>query len=128
MEKKFLLWGGILGGLAVIFGAFGAHTLKNLIDGDLLNSFETGVRYQFYHALLLLVLAQQKKIRSLLLLRLIVVGIFLFSFSIYILALRNLIGIESIKYLGPITPLGGTLLIVSWVIVVTRVLKIRSDN
>ena len=57
MRKKILITGAILGCLAVILGAFGAHGLKNILSVDQINSFETGIRYQMYHALLLLFVA-----------------------------------------------------------------------
>ena len=92
MERKFLLWGFILGGLAVIIGAFGAHALKDILTESQQASFETGIRYQIYHSLLLLFLSTQSQLKSKLLLNLLVVGVLLFSFSIYFLNLRSFLG------------------------------------
>jgi uncharacterized membrane protein YgdD (TMEM256/DUF423 family) len=89
MNRTILLTGTLFGLLAVVFGAFGAHGLKNLIDADAIQTFETGVRYQMYHALFLLVLgsmAQLPEKRKKLIYYLVVSGVLLFSFSIYLLA------------------------------------------
>ena len=123
MAKKFILWGLILGGIAVVLGALGAHALKPHLSTAQLDSFETGVRYQMYHSLLLMILSTQSKIIDRLLLTLLIMGVVLFSFSIYLLNLKELISIEAINYLGPITPIGGLLLISSWFILIIRTLR-----
>ena len=118
MNKTIFLTGIIFGILAIIFGAFGAHVLKEMISSSALTSFETGVRYQMYHALLLVVLGLGKNSKKLSLkgvYYLITVGVICFSFSIYFLALRELTGF-SIGYLGLITPFGGVLLITGWLL------------
>lgn len=127
MKKTFLLWAGIFGSLAVIFGAMGAHALKNVLSDSQLSSFETGVRYQMYHALLLLVLSNIKALQSKFILWLIVLGVFLFSFSIYLLNLRFELNLESLSILGPITPIGGILLISAWGSIIYKSLKIKSE-
>lgn len=108
--------GALFGGLGVIFGAFGAHTLKKRATEQQLTSFETGVRYQFYHAIVLLVLGTnfsfQVSIETYIIYAFIV-GTFLFSFSIYGLVLSDMKG-KKWKFLGPITPLGGLILVVGW--------------
>lgn len=124
MKKTFLLWAGIFGLLAVIFGAMGAHALKDVLSESQLSSFETGVRYQMYHALLLLVLSNIKELQSKFILWLIVLGVFLFSFSIYLLNLRFELNLESLSILGPITPIGGILLISAWGSIIYKSLKI----
>ncbi len=101
MQKTFLLAGTLLGALAVILGAFGAHALKAKISLDNLQIFETGVRYQFYHALALLLLALlfdkispgSAQIAG----YCFIAGVILFSGSIYLLATRELFGIDSWK-------------------------------
>jgi len=116
MERKITSYGLILGAAAIILGAFGAHALKKVLTVDELNTFETGVKYQMYHALFLLFLGMtalvddkvKKKI-----FQLVVVGIIFFSGSIYFLATKTITGID-FKPLGIITPIGGTLLIVAW--------------
>lgn len=125
MKRYFLLWAAIFGLLAVVFGALGAHSLKNVLSQTQLESFETGVRYQMYHALLLLIISAFKELQSKLILSFIVVGIFLFSFSIYLLNLRFEIGMESLSVLGPITPIGGILLILAWALIGIKALKAK---
>lgn len=126
MKKAFLLWAGIFGLVAVVLGAMGAHALKDVLSDSQLSSFETGVRYQMYHALLLLVLSNIKELQSKFILWLIVLGVFLFSFSIYLLNLRFELNLESLNILGPITPIGGILLISAWGSIIYKSLKIKS--
>lgn len=103
--------GAILAGLAVAFGAFGAHAMKAHYDEAALRTFETGVRYQMYHALALLgcgALAQRDvpvKLAS----RLFLAGTVLFSGSLY-----GLVLIEA-RWLGPVTPIGGVLFLAGWI-------------
>ena len=101
---------------AVIFGALGAHYLKDLITSSQLTSFKTGVKYQVFHALAILLISLNKEKfnthvkKSLFFL---FIGTLFFSFSIYLLALKDLLLI-SFQYLGLITPIGGLLLIIGW--------------
>ncbi|CAM1364760.1 DUF423 domain-containing protein [Tenacibaculum xiamenense] len=113
MNHIILLFGAIFGMLAVIFGAFGAHALKKRLNSDQLKSFETGVKYQMYHAIVLLVIGFNLTNLSPFILISFVLGIFLFSFSIYGLVLSDSIE-KKLKFLGPITPLGGLFLIIGW--------------
>lgn len=107
--------GSIFGLLAVILGAFGAHALKNIFSSEQLQSFETGVKYQMYHAIVLLVLGFTNQESSVLHLAYILftVGTCLFSFSIYLLCYTGYKG-KKWKFLGPVTPLGGLLLVLGW--------------
>ncbi|MDO9039040.1 MAG: DUF423 domain-containing protein [Lutibacter sp.] len=116
MTQFTLLFSSILGGLAVVFGAFGAHALKKILSDEQLKSFETGVKYQMYHALVLLVVgfnfnletaSEKYMIYSFML------GVLLFSFSIYGLVISSAKN-KKLTFLGPITPLGGLLLIIGW--------------
>ncbi len=110
------LSGALLGLLAVIFGAFGAHRLKRSLNPEQLNSIETGVKYQFYHALLLLVLGFNLGFNSPLetaMAYCFMYGTLLFSFSIYLLTLLGARG-RKVPYLGLLTPLGGLLLVIGW--------------
>lgn len=116
MNKTILATGLIFGLLAVILGAFGAHGLKKVLSPEEINTFETGVKYQMYHALFLILLSSitlategTKKV----VFYLTVIGVLLFSFSIYLLATNNLTSFDFRK-IGFITPIGGTLLIVAW--------------
>ncbi|MBO0591532.1 DUF423 domain-containing protein [Cellulophaga sp. E16_2] len=108
--------GALYGMLAVLFGAFGAHALKKIFSEEQLKSFETGVKYQMYHAIVLLVLGYNFDFSSGIE-RYIVycfsIGALLFSFSIYGLCLSAAKN-KKIKILGPITPLGGLFLVLGW--------------
>ena len=118
IHKIFLQIGSLYAFLGVILGAFGAHALKEQLTPDRLASFETGVRYQMYHALALLVVALLFQYLDERLLRIVgwlfTVGVLLFSGSIYLLACRDMIGLTTYRWLGPITPIGGTMLIIGW--------------
>ena len=127
MNKKILITAAILGLLSVVFGAFGAHGLKALISQESLQSFETGVRYQMYHALLLLFVgvASFISIKSkTIIYYLILAGILFFSGSIYGLATNELTSFD-FKTIALITPFGGLLLIVSWVVLLIGALKAK---
>ncbi len=132
MKKSMLIKGSILGGLAVIFGAFGAHALKEVLTPEQLISFETGVRYQMYHALVLVLLfIISLKINHVYFNRaaqFIFWGVMLFSGSIYLLTLKNMLGIETLKYVALITPIGGALIIVGWMLILLGALKIKLPN
>ena len=116
MEKKILLAACALGFLAIIFGAFGAHALKKILSIEQLNSFETGVKYQMYHALFLLFIGTTQILtlkEKTIVFYLTLTGVLFFSGSIYVLTTNGLTGIKT-KLIGPITPIGGILLILSW--------------
>lgn len=128
MQKSLLLIGAIFGFTAVILGALGAHALENHLDESALTSFETGVRYQMYHALLLLwvgssslILSNFKKIIGYLL----IVGIVFFSFSIYLLSTSAWLGF-SVSFLGPVTPIGGMLLILAWLLIFVNFVRMKT--
>lgn len=117
--------GGIMAMTAVLLGAFGAHALKKKFTEDQQQSFETGVRYQFYHALALLSIgfAQQAGIIATgVYIWFFLAGTILFSFSIYGLCLTAAFGTRKWKFLGPITPLGGSLLVVGWLLLIIKML------
>lgn len=110
--------GALLGLLAVVFGAFGAHALKKYFTKDQLKSFETGVAYQMYHAIVLLVVGYNYSFDGTTILPYymaycFIFGTVLFSFSIYGLCLSAAKG-KKLKFLGPVTPLGGLLLVIGW--------------
>ena len=110
MDKKILSTAGFLGMTAILLGAFGAHALKEVLDTEALATFETGVKYQMYHALLLLFLGSNTSISSQL------------KTWVYRLVLIGVSGMEA-KFVGPLTPLGGSLLIGAWVILMVHFLK-----
>lgn len=114
MTQQFVLsFGAIYGLLAVIFGAFGAHALKKILSEEQLKSFETGVKYQMYHALALLFLGNHFDTPNQLISWCFIIGTLLFSFSIYGLVLSGAKG-KKMTFLGPVTPLGGLLLVIGW--------------
>ena len=125
--RALLITACAAGGLAVILGAFGAHGLKGKLSAESLVSFETGVRYQFLHALAIFAavwLADRTGLSLPLMAgALFVAGMVLFSGSIYLLATRTLLGIESWRWLGPITPLGGLCFIAGWVVLLVAVMR-----
>jgi uncharacterized membrane protein YgdD (TMEM256/DUF423 family) len=113
MFRKFLMLGSLTAFLAVTLGAFGAHVLKDRLSTDMLDVFQTGVQYQMYHALAILLIALlSKQFPNNISFRrsgwLLLVGIILFSGSLYALSLSG------IKVLGAITPLGGIAFLVGW--------------
>lgn len=101
---------------AIILGAFGAHLLKDVLNEVQVNSFETGVRYQMFHGLAILMISLNKEYFTNKLskvLQIMCIGVILFSVSIYLLNIQGLLGLK-LSILGPVTPLGGIFLIVSW--------------
>jgi uncharacterized membrane protein YgdD (TMEM256/DUF423 family) len=116
MNQFTLVFAAIFGMLAIILGAFGAHALKKILNDDQLKSFETGVKYQMYHAIVLLILGFQleftQPIESYIVYSFIG-GILLFSFSIYGLVISSAKN-KKMRFLGPITPMGGLLLTMGW--------------
>ena len=119
------LVGALLGLLAVIFGAFGAHILKKIFTIEQLHSFETGVKYQMYHALVILMLSFNLNLESSLeknMMFCFIIGTFLFSFSIYGLCISAAKG-KKLKILGPITPLGGLFLVIGWGLLLYNFIK-----
>lgn len=116
MNKSILLSGLILGVTAIILGAFGAHALKALLTSEQLQTFETGVKYQMYHALFILVVANSNQLTEKAkknVVKLAALGVLLFSGSIYLLATQTIFGFN-FKSIGFLTPIGGLFLIASW--------------
>lgn len=118
MDKKIILTALVFGFISIMLGAFGAHALKKVLTQEQLSSFEVGVRYLMYHGLFLLfigttqmLLPEQKNIVFYLTL----FGTILFSGSIFLLSSSGAMGLN-FKFIGPITPVGGLLLIASWII------------
>lgn len=125
MDKKILIWAGIFGVLAVFLGAFASHGLKSMIDPDQLASFQTGLRYQFYHCLFLLYLGNEQRIGrdfKKWIYYLVVVGVIFFSFSIYGLATNDLTNFN-FKTIAMITPVGGLLLAGAWLIFIYAIVR-----
>ncbi len=116
MQTKIISTAVLLGATAIILGAFGAHALKQTLTADQLAAFETGVKYQMYHALFLLFVGSSgfvtERARKMIFI-LTTIGVTLFAGSIYLLTTKNLTGFD-LKPIGFITPIGGLLLIVAW--------------
>lgn len=120
MKNLTLIVGGIFGLLSVILGAFGAHAFKKILSVERLESFETGVRYQMYAAFFLLIVGYILKFETTYekwISILMIAGTFLFSVSIYFLSFQDVWGVN-LKFLGPITPLGGLFMILSWAMLI----------
>ncbi|MEZ7500200.1 DUF423 domain-containing protein [Flavobacterium sp. Arc3] len=125
MNKKLIATGALFGMIAIILGAFGAHALKNVLLPEQLITFETGVRYQMYHALFLIfigILTDLSEKAKKTIYYLVIFGIVLFSGSIYLLATNTLTSFD-FKVIGFVTPIGGLLLIVAWGVLFTKFLK-----
>ena len=128
MNKTILITGAILGVLSVIFGAFAAHGLKELISVESQHTFETAVRYQMYHAFLLLFVGitsflTEKSKKTIY--YLVIFGVLFFSGSIYGLSTNTLTGFN-FKTIAFITPIGGILLIISWVVLLVGFYKMKA--
>ena len=127
MSKVFLLIAALLGALSVVLGAFAAHGLKKIIPADAITTFETGVRYQFYHTFALLavgILLERFPAQTLVWSGYSFIGgIVLFSGSLYALALLNSTGNVGISKIGIITPFGGLFFILGWILLFIGIMK-----
>lgn len=127
MHKGFIKTGALLLALAVILGAFGAHGLKSLLTDKELVSFDTGVRYQFYHAFGLLatgILYKEFTNRYVQWAgRLFVYGILVFCGSLYLITIMKLQGLQGFGLLGAITPVGGLFFVAGWILLWLAVVK-----
>ena len=129
MNKTYSLLGAIAICSGIVIGAFGAHGLKEILNISELASFEVGVRYQIYHGLTMLILGiNTKKIGlnsyciwgfS--------IGTILFSFSIYLLSADRALGVD-LSFIGPITPIGGGILILSWFYLIVQIAKSKGNS
>lgn len=127
MNRRIILIAAFFGVLAVILGAFGAHSLKNQLDEQAIQVWQKGVEYQFYHVFALLYLSTFARYKN----KLIQIsyifftaGIILFSGSLYAITLCKLMGnISSISFIGPITPIGGLCFILGWVFLFLAAVK-----
>lgn len=127
MNKTIFTTACVLGLLAVLLGAFGAHGLQKLVDIKAVTSFETGVRYQMYHAFLLFVLGLMPNVSlraKRIIFYLVLSGLVLFSFSIYLLAINSLFDFD-FKAIAFFTPVGGAFLIAAWGILGFQIYKTK---
>ena len=127
MHKRFLAVGAMLGALAVALGAFGAHGLKKIVPPETVNTFQTGVQYQMVHALALLAAAIIYEKFSNKLTRsagtCFIIGIILFSGSLYILTILKATETVGLNGVGIITPFGGLFFIAGWLLLFAGILK-----
>lgn len=125
MKQIVLVTASLYGMLSVILGAFGAHAFKAILSPEKLISFDTGVRYQMYHAIVLLIIGLTLSFTSSIekwSAICIIIGVFLFSFSIYFLAFSEYWNIN-LRFLGPITPIGGMFMIAGWLMLIIFFIK-----
>lgn len=126
MQKAFLVATALAGLTSVIFGAFGAHSLRSHIGADQLHAWETGVQYQIYHALALFMCFLYLRKEQSVTIRnagiCFMLGILCFSGSLYLLATKEMTGIPGM-ILGPVTPIGGFFFIAGWSLVLVQALK-----
>ena len=116
MKNLVLTIASLYGMIAVILGAFGAHAFKKILPAEKLASFEVGVRYQMYHAIVLLAVGMYFQFNNGLersAAWCLIAGTFVFSVSIYLLSFAEHWNVN-LKFLGPITPLGGLFMIIGW--------------
>ena len=126
MNRKIIITAALLGMLAVITGAFGAHGLKALLPAQELDVWHTAVQYHFYHVFALLFLSTIARVKSKLIdaaYYLFTFGIVLFSGSLYLLSCRSLLGMDGLSVLGPITPIGGLLFILGWLMLALAAIR-----
>lgn len=135
MKKQFLIFSGFSGAIAVALGAMGAHFLKSQLETGLitetnLQTFEIAVKYQVYHSIALLIIALlSDKLNSKLLPKAgycFMAGIVLFSGSLYLLSTSTLLSLTSMRWLGPITPIGGLFFISGWLLLAFAGMKKQS--
>lgn len=127
MHRGIFITACLLGALSVVLGAFGAHSLKNILSVQQLVTFETAVRYQFYHvfALMFVALLYPQFSRRLMLFAgwSFISGIILFCGSLYLLTYVQVSGLAGSKWLGPVTPVGGLAFITGWIMMAVAAIK-----
>ncbi len=125
-QNNFIIWASAMMAIGVCFGALGAHSLKKVLTPESLAAWETGVRYQLIHGLAILIIATNDRLMEskgiISVLRLFISGILLFSGSVYLLSTQSVLGL-SVSFLGPITPIGGVLMITAWIMLFLQAVK-----
>lgn len=129
MTKRLLIYAALYGFLAVAFGAFGAHALKDKLNPYQHEIFDKAVHYQMFHTLAIIAAALLfEKFRLKVFYRsglAFIIGIFCFSGSLYVLACKDLLMIENTKILGPVTPIGGLFFLSGWLMLLAGAIKIK---
>lgn len=126
--KNWIVFATVLGAITVILGAIGAHGLQDKLSDVQLNSFATGVRYQYYHIfamVLAVVLSKQFNVNLKVSLWLFAIGTLFFSGSIFLLSTIPVHGMEAVRTLGPVTPIGGLILVAGWLSAAVQFLRLR---
>jgi uncharacterized membrane protein YgdD (TMEM256/DUF423 family) len=127
MHKIFLILGTVLGGLAVALGAFGAHGLKKLVPPETVATYQTGVQYQMYHALALILVGilTERTANSFLNYSglLFLGGVVFFSGSLYLIVSMQAMNKAIPTYIGIITPVGGLLFIIGWILLLLGIIR-----
>ena len=128
--RKITAIAAILGAVAVVLGAFAAHSLKSQLEPPSLAAFETGVRYHFIHVLVLMFTGTIIQENKMLILaeKFILAGIVLFSGSLYLLSTSTLWAESSLSWLGPVTPIGGICFIIGWIFLARFFLKASTQS
>lgn len=124
--RKCILVGGSFSLMAVVLGAFASHALKDQFSTEVLQSFQTGIRYMMYHGLALMIFSQIPFARNPVIFRLFFWGVIFFSFSIFFLCFGKLTPYD-FSWLGPVTPVGGSLLILGWIMLLLKTFKEKSQ-
>lgn len=127
MNKRIVIIGATLFVLAIVLGAFGAHSLRKYLDTEQLKTFEVGVRYQFYQAIAFLILgfnADKIKFNLKSISTILLIGTIFFSGSIYMLSIAEILNISE-KIIGPITPIGGLIMIIAWILFIVKLVKAK---
>ena len=130
MDRRFYIAGFFFGLIGIVLGAFATHGLKPLLTPEAVDSFETGAKYQIYHALLFLILGNMKLLGQKVsnwVFYLVMIGVVFFSGSIYLLSTNALTSFD-FRVIALITPLGGSLLILAWVILLIHFVKLKNKN
>lgn len=128
MNKRIIIFASIFGVLAVILGAFGAHSLNKLISAGDLDTWNTAVQYHFYHTLALLFLSTFSRFKSKAINAaswFFTFGILFFSGSLYFLSVKSILNFSNVGLIGPLTPIGGLLFILGWISLLVATIKNR---
>lgn len=120
--KKTKIFGALFALISVIFGALNSHALKKILPETAIESIDISLRYMMYHGLALLIISILPLKEKKYIVNLFIIGILLFSFTILILSFQSIINIK-VKFLGPLTPIGGSLLILGWILLLYRFIR-----
>ena len=120
--KKAKFFGVLFALLSTIIGALNSHALKKILPESAIESIDVGLRYMMYHGLALLILSILQLKEKKYVVNFFIFGTILFSFSILFLSIQSIISIR-VSWLGPVTPIGGSLLIFGWILLLYKIIK-----